>query len=263
MDHSAQPILRNARRIVRTYTSGRAEPRAVTLRQNAQVWTRRNVQHSFGRDDAATQQTRSSLPKWRTSLHPWHTFVYDGSIGREYYVVKLLQLQIIVVVWGQQKRTLGPSFTVEKVLIRGVYVASQVVATHREMHLVSEEWFREPCHCVRPFIRRDTNFRNAVPADGLWGQSSPLSDADWGLLWNLSLYCVIIIMMIIIMFVCVIMQSTQIVTVCTNFTLVSSPSPALMAVTLLLACGVGRVEPAASNVAVRLCLSCCCCDASV
>jgi hypothetical protein len=67
------------------------------------------------------------------------TFVCDGSIGREYYVVKLLQLQIIVVVWGQQKRTLGPSFTVEKVLIRGVYVASQVVATHREMHLLSEE----------------------------------------------------------------------------------------------------------------------------
>jgi hypothetical protein len=52
-------------------------------------------------------------------------------------------------------------------LIRGVYVASQVVATHREMHLLSEEWFREPCHCVRPFIRRDTNFRNAEPADGL------------------------------------------------------------------------------------------------
>jgi hypothetical protein len=32
VDHSAQPVRRNARRIVRTYTSGRAEPRAVTLR---------------------------------------------------------------------------------------------------------------------------------------------------------------------------------------------------------------------------------------
>ena len=29
MDHSAQPVRRNARRTVRTYTSGRAEPRAV------------------------------------------------------------------------------------------------------------------------------------------------------------------------------------------------------------------------------------------
>ena len=40
VDHSAQPLRRNARRIVRTYTSGRAEHRAVTLRQIAQVWTR-------------------------------------------------------------------------------------------------------------------------------------------------------------------------------------------------------------------------------
>ena len=30
VDHSAQPVRRNALRIVRTYTSGRAEPRAVT-----------------------------------------------------------------------------------------------------------------------------------------------------------------------------------------------------------------------------------------
>ena len=36
VDHSAQPV----RRTVRTYTSGRAEPRAVTLRQVAEVWTR-------------------------------------------------------------------------------------------------------------------------------------------------------------------------------------------------------------------------------
>jgi hypothetical protein len=40
VDHSAQPLRRNARRIVRTYTSGRAEHRAVMLRQIAQVWTR-------------------------------------------------------------------------------------------------------------------------------------------------------------------------------------------------------------------------------
>ena len=40
VDQSAQLVRRNARRIVRTYTSGRAEPRAVTLRQIAQVWTR-------------------------------------------------------------------------------------------------------------------------------------------------------------------------------------------------------------------------------
>jgi hypothetical protein len=39
VDHSAQPVRRNAHRTVRTYTSGRAEPRAVTLRQIAQVWT--------------------------------------------------------------------------------------------------------------------------------------------------------------------------------------------------------------------------------
>jgi hypothetical protein len=39
VDHSAQPVRRNARRIVQTYTSGRAKPRAVTLRQIAQVWT--------------------------------------------------------------------------------------------------------------------------------------------------------------------------------------------------------------------------------
>jgi hypothetical protein len=43
MDHSAQSVRRNARRFVRTYTSGRAEPRAVTLRQIAQVWTRPKI----------------------------------------------------------------------------------------------------------------------------------------------------------------------------------------------------------------------------
>jgi hypothetical protein len=40
VDHSTQPVRRNARRFVRTNTSGRTEPRAVTLRQIAQVWTR-------------------------------------------------------------------------------------------------------------------------------------------------------------------------------------------------------------------------------
>jgi hypothetical protein len=40
VDHNAQPVRRNVRRIVRTYTSDRAESRAVTLRQDAEVWTR-------------------------------------------------------------------------------------------------------------------------------------------------------------------------------------------------------------------------------
>jgi hypothetical protein len=46
VDHSAQPVRRNARLTVRTYTSGRAEPRAVTLRQIVQVWTRPNTIHT-------------------------------------------------------------------------------------------------------------------------------------------------------------------------------------------------------------------------
>ena len=41
VDHSAQPFRLNERRFVRTYTAGRAEePRALTLRQIAEVWTR-------------------------------------------------------------------------------------------------------------------------------------------------------------------------------------------------------------------------------
>jgi hypothetical protein len=47
VDDSEQPVRQNTRHLVRTYTSSRAESRAVryavTLRQNAQVWTRPNI----------------------------------------------------------------------------------------------------------------------------------------------------------------------------------------------------------------------------
>ena len=47
VDHSAQPVHQNARRFVQTQTSGRAEPRAVTLRQIAGVWTRRKQRNKL------------------------------------------------------------------------------------------------------------------------------------------------------------------------------------------------------------------------
>ena len=91
--------------------------------------------------------------------------------------------------------------------------------------------------------------------DRFWDQPRPWPVGYWGLLRHLSPYCVIR------MFMCVVMLSTRIFTVCTNYTLVSSPSPA--GCNLSLACGVRGIVRAASDVTVALCSSCCCCCDSV
>ena len=60
VDHSAQLVRRNARRIVRSYTAGRAELRAVTLRQIAEVLTRPYVASGL-RDELTTRSGESYL----------------------------------------------------------------------------------------------------------------------------------------------------------------------------------------------------------
>jgi hypothetical protein len=62
------------------------------------------------------------------------------------------------------KRTMCVSLYCRKILIYGLYAATRDLAKcfnlFKEIYLVSEDWFRELCHCFQLFIKHSTNYRN-------------------------------------------------------------------------------------------------------